>query len=179
MRSPLQKAAATAAVLVLTSFAAGCGGDKDSDDADEPKTVTVTETPTDATTAPTTEATTEAPPTDVTPMDQTGDITQEQVEAALLTPAEVSADFVVGSYTDEDNPPLCDPSGLPLDQQVPPQVSGGTQIDHADGIAAIQEEIAIYATEQEAAEAFALGTAGLACTEGSSDGTPVTISAPE
>ena len=159
---------AVAATLMTLSLLTACGGgDDDSDASDDKTTVTVTESPTESTSAPT--ETTPTTETSVTPMDPTeGDVTQEQLEAALLTPEEVSPDFVLGAYTDESSPPLCDPDGTPVDEAVPPSVQGGTQIDHADGNAAMQEEIAIYASEAEAAEAFGLAIAGLACTEGSS-----------
>lgn len=171
------RVASVATLLTLSTLLAGCGDDGDGD-ADEETTETVTveaSTETTESTSPTDTAS----PTDVTPMDptDTGDITQEQVDAALLTPEEVGPDFLLGAYTDESSPPLCDPEGTPVDEQVPPQVQGGTQIDHNSGDVAMQEEIAIYATEEEAAEAFGLATAGLACTEGSSDGAPVTIGA--
>ncbi len=171
---------AAVATLLALSVLTACGGDGDdeSDSSDDKTTVTVTETPTETTSAPT--ETTPTIETSVTPMDPTeGDVTQEQIEAALLTPEEVSPDFVLGAYTDESSPPLCDPDGTPVDEAFPPSVQGGTQIDHADGIAALQEEIVIYASEAEAAEAFAFAVAGLACAEGSVDGTPVTIGAPQ
>jgi hypothetical protein len=177
MRIPRIAAVATLLALSLLT-ACGGDGDDDSDSSDDKTTVTVTETPSDATSAPT--ETTPTTAASVTPMDPTeGDVTQEQVEAALLTPEEVSPDFVLGSYSDESSPPPCDPDGTPLDQAVPPSVQGGTVIEHADGIAALQEEIAIYATEGEAAEAFGLATAGLACAEGSIDGEPFTIRGPQ
>ncbi len=170
------RVASVATLLTLSTLLAGCGGDGDSD-ADDEVTETVTvDASTDATGS--TSPTDSAPPTDATPMDptDTGDITQEQVEAALLTPEEVGPDFLLGAYTDEPSPPLCDPEGTPIDEQLPPQVQGGTQIDHNSGDVAMLEQIAVYATEEEAAEAFGLATAGLACSEGSTDGTPVTIS---
>ena len=175
MRTP--RIAAVAGLLAVSLLTACGDGDDGTDSSDDKTTVTVTETPTE-----TTEPTETTPTTDtsVTPMDPTdSDVTQEQVEAALLTPEEVSPDFVLGAYTDESSPPLCDPEGTPVDEAVPPSVQGGTQIDHADGLAALQEEIAIYASEAEAAEAFGLATAGLACGEGSADGDPVTISPPQ
>jgi len=180
MRTP--RIAAVATLLTLTTLLAACGSDdKDSDSSDDKTTATVTASPSETTSAPPTEATpTETAP--VTPMDPTeaGDVTQEQVDAALLVPEEVGADFVLGAYADSDDPPLCDPSGTPLDEQVPPQVQGGTEIDHSTGNAALQEEITIYATEADAANAFAIGTAGITCTEGTtSDRTAVTIDAPQ
>lgn len=171
------RVASVATLVTLSTLLAGCGGDDDKDSkSDDPVTATVTVDPSPTDTTEATEATS---PTDAAPMDptDTGDITPEQVQAALLTPEEVGPDFALGAYTDESSPPLCDPEGTPLDVAVPPQVEGGTQIDHSSGDIAMQEEIAIYATEAEAAEAFGLATAGLACTEGSSDGSPVTISA--
>ena len=179
MRTP--RIAAVATLLTLTSFLAACGGDdKDGDSSDDKTTATVTASPSETTSAPTETTPTETAP--VTPMDPTeaGDVTQEQVNAALLVPEEVGADFVLGAYTDSDDPPLCDPSGAPLDEQVPPQVQGGTEIDHSSGDAALQEEITIYATEADAANAFAIGTAGITCTDGTTaDGTSVTIDAPQ
>lgn len=169
------RVASVATLLTLSTLLAGCGGDdgKDSGSDDEvTETVTASTTPTETPTSTATETS-----TDVTPMDPTGDITQEQVEAALLTSEEVGPDFTLGTYTEESSPPLCDPDGTPVDEQVPPQVEAGAQFDHVDGNVAMQEQIAIYATEAEAAEAFGLATAGLACTEGTSEGSPVTISA--
>jgi len=181
MRTP--RIAAVATLLALTTFLAACGGDdKDSDSSDDKTTATVTATPSETTSAPSTETTpTETAP--VTPMDPTataGDVSQEQVDAALLLPEEVGADFLLGTYSDSDDPPLCDPSGTPIDEQVPPQVQGGTEIDHSSGNAALQEEISIYATEADAANAFAIGTAGITCTDGTTvDGTAVSIEAPQ
>ena len=175
MRST-RTAAAAAALLSLTLLA-GCGGGGDDKSSDK-KTVTVTETPT-PTETPTTEATS-SPTTSETPMDPTGDVTQEQVEAALLTAADVGSGFVDGTYTDTDDPPPCDPTGQPLDQQVPPQVQAGTEIDHSSIAAAFQEEITIYASDDEAANAFTIGTNGLNCTDGTtSDGTKVKIDPPQ
>lgn len=176
MRTPRVAVAATLMTLTLLT---ACGdGDGDSDSSDDKTTVTVTESPTESTSAPT--ETTPTTETSVTPMDPTeSDVTQEQLDAALLTPEEVSPDFVLGAYTDESSPGLCDPDGTPVDEAVPPALQGGTQIDHVDGTAALQEEIAIYASEAEAAEAFGLATADLACTEGSLDGAPITIGAPQ
>ncbi len=126
MRTP--RIAAVATLLALSLLTACGDGDDDSDSSDDKTTVTVTETPTETTARPTTHE------ASVTPMDPTdSDVTQEQVEAALLTPEEVSPDFVLGAYTDESSPPLCDPEGTPVDEAVPPSVQGGTQIDHADG----------------------------------------------
>ncbi|KAA1417134.1 hypothetical protein F0U44_18380 [Nocardioides humilatus] len=177
MRST-RTAAVSAALLSLT-FLAGCGGGDGDDDKKSDDKVTETVTPTPSET-PTTEAT--APTTDssATPMDPTGDVTQEQLDAALLTAEEVGAGFVLGTYTDTDDPPLCDPDGTPLDEQFPPQVTGGVELDHSDGIAAIQEELAIYESDEAAATAFAAGLAGLNCTDGTTgDGTAVTIGAPQ
>lgn len=174
MRTP--RLASVAAVLALATALAACGDD--GSDSSEEVTETVTASPSE-----TTEATTSAPTetTPSAPMDPSeGDITQEQVEAALLTAAEVGPEFVDSSWTDESTPPLCDPEGTPVDEQVPAQVKGGTQIDHTEGIASMVEEIAIYATEAEATEAFTLASAGLGCTEGTTDdGQSVTIGPPQ
>lgn len=171
MRSP--RTATAVAVLSLTLLAA-CGEDDDGSDSTEVVTETVTPSETTTPTDETSDATSDT--ASVTPMDPTdGEITQEQVEAALLTPEEIGSEFVLGDYVDEDTPPLCDPEGTPLDVAIPPAVSGGTQIDHTEGIAAMQEEIAIYTSEAEATEAFTLATEGLSCSEGSLDGSPVTI----
>ena len=119
---------------------------------------------------------TETVETSVTPMDPTGDITQEQVEAALLTPEEVAPGLVLGEWTNEDSPPPCDQSATPVDVQIPPSVEAGVEINTADGNASMEEEIAIYATAEEASEAFTLGSAGLDCTTASAeDGSTVTI----
>lgn len=177
MRST-RTAAAAAALLTLTLLA-GCGGGDDNKASDE-QTVTETATPTPSET-PTTEASTPTTTdtSSVPPMDPTGNVTQDQLNAALLTPEEVGTGFVAGNYTHTEDPPLCDPNGTPLDQQIPPQVQGGTEIDQSDGIAALQEEIAIYSSDEEAAQAFALGVAGLDCTNGSSNGTAVKIGKPQ
>lgn len=171
------RVATAATLLTLVPVLAGCGDDGGGDDAEEVVTETVTVSPTPTETPSPTEPTA----TDASPMDPTapGEVTPEQIQAALLTPEEVGPDFVLGAYTDEPSPPPCDPDGTPVDQQVPPAVQGGTQIDHSSGDAAMQEEIAIYATEAEAAQAFALSSEGLSCAEGSSDGTPLKISAPQ
>ncbi len=179
MRTP--RVALVATLLSLTLFA-GCGGDdkKDSDSADDKSTDATSETtsasasPTETTPVETTPAETSTPP-----MPTEGDVTSEQLNAALLTPAEIAPDFALGTYTDEDSPPPCDPSGTPVDEVVPPQIQGGTEIDHVDGIAAVQEEIAVYETEALATQAFGLAVAGLACAEGSIAGSPFTIGPPQ
>lgn len=176
MRST-RTAAAAAALLTLTLLA-GCGGGGDNNASDnETVTETVSPTPSETTT---TEATT--PTESVSAMDPTAssDITQEQLDAALLAPEEVGTDFTLGTYTDTDDPPLCDPTGTPLDQQVPPQVQGGTEIDHSSGNAALLEEITIYPTEADAADAFTVGTSGLTCNKGTlADGSTIDISTPQ
>lgn len=174
MRTP--RIAVVATLLTLTLLAA-CGGedDKDSGSDDDPTTeatseTTTSESPTESTSP------TETVETSVTPMDPTGDITQEQVEAALLTPEEVAPGLVLGEWTNEDSPPPCDQSATPADEQVPPSVEAGVQIATADGSAAMEEEIAIYDTEELAAEAFAIGSGGLNCTEADlGDGSTATI----
>jgi hypothetical protein len=175
MRTPRVAVAAT--LMTLTLLTACGGGDDDSDSSDEEVTVTVTETPSESTSAPT--ETTSAP-TDVTPMDPTdGDVTQDQLNAALLTPDEVAPGLVLGTWTNEDTPPPCDQSATPTDVQVPPSVEGGVQINSADGNASYEEEIAIYATEDEASEAFNIGSEGLNCATATlEDGSTATIGAP-
>lgn len=179
MRTP--RPAAVAALLTLTAFLAGCGGDKNDDASADETTETVTATPSESASTGATE-TTPTVDTSESPMDPTAssDITQEQVDAALLTPEEVGADFVLGSYTDSDDPPPCDASGTPIDEAVPPAVQGGTEIDHSSGNAAMQEEISIYATESDAASAFTLGTSGLNCSNGTlPDGSTFSIDPPQ
>jgi|GEM_PF-4417519 len=174
MRS--SRVAAVATLLALTTALAACGDDGDSNDSDSDdkvtETVSVTPSASETTSAPpTTEVT-----TSVTPMDPTGDVTQEQVEAALLTPEEVAPGLVLGQWTNEDSPPPCDQSALPVDEQIPPSVEAGVDISTADGNASMEEEIAVYATEEEAGQAFAVGSAGLDCsTATAEDGSSVTI----
>jgi hypothetical protein len=175
----LRQVAAAATLVALASTLAGCGGDDSKDDASDKVTKTVTPSPSPTETA-TTESTSPSDTTSATPMDPTGDVTQEQVDAALLTPEEVGADFVAGTYTDTDDPPPCDPSGTPIDEAVPPQVQGGTEIDHTSGQLAMQEEISIYADDATAANAFTLGVSGLTCSDGTlSDGSTVSLEAPQ
>jgi hypothetical protein len=173
MRTP--RIAAVATLLTLTTFLAACGDDDKDSNSDDDVTETVTASPSET---PTTDAT--ETPTAEAPMDPTdGDITLEQVQAALLTPEEVGADFTLGSYDETDDPPPCDPTGTPVDEAVPPSVQSAVQFDHSTGNAAVQEEISIYATEAVAAEAFALGSAGITCSEGTlPDGSAVTITPP-
>jgi len=173
------RVAAVATLLTLTTFLAACGDDDKDSDADDKVTETVTASEPASESASTAPPTT-APTTDVTPMDPTGDITVEQVNAALLTPGEVSPDFVLGTWTSEDSPPPCDASGTPVDVTIPPSVEGGTEMGTSDGQIAMSEEIAIYESEDVAADAFALGTAGLACSTATlPDGTTATIAPPE
>lgn len=177
MRTP--RIAVVATLLTVTLLAA-CGGedDKDSGSDDDPTTeatseTTTSESPTEST------APTETAETSVTPMDPTGDITQEQVEAALLTPEEVAPGLVLGDWTNEDSPPPCDQSATPVDVQIPPSVEAGVEINTADGNASMEEEIAIYATAEEASQAFTIGSAGLDCTTATTeDGSTATIGPP-
>lgn len=178
----LRKASlATTASLLAMLMLAGCGGDdSDDDNADSSDEETTSET-TEATEASTSASVSATPtPTEPTePMDTAGDITQEQVDAALLTAAEVSPELVEGTWTDESTPPPCDPDATPTDEQVPPQVEGGVSFETADGAALMEEELSIYETDALAAEAFQLGSAGLDCTEGTfADGSAFTIGAP-
>lgn len=169
MRTPRVAVAATLMTLTLLT---ACGGDES--DSSEEVTATVTATPSDSTSPTETSPTTEA---SVTPMDPTeGDVTQDQLNAALLTPEEVSPGLVLGTWTNEDSPPPCDASAIPVDLQVPPSVEGGVEINTADGNASYEEEIAIYVTEGEASEAFTIGSAGLNCsTAALEDGSTATI----
>lgn len=178
MRSP-RLLAATATLLSLMLLAA-CGDD-DGSESEAGETETVTET---ASSEPTTDATTTAPTetASVSPMDPTegSDITVEQVNAALLAPEDIAPGLVQGQWTNDDSPPPCDPDGQPTDVVVPPAVESGTEISTADGNANLTEEIAIYDTEDEAAEAFRVGSAGLDCSSATlTDGTTATIGAPE
>ena len=171
------RTAATAAALLTLTLLAGCGGGDD-DKASDTETEVVTETP-----SPTesTEATTPTTDTSVTPMDptETTDVTQEQLEAALLTPEDVAPGLVLGTWTNSDSPPPCDPDAQPTDEQIPPAVEGGVQINSSDGNASMEEEIAIYDTEDEAADAFALGSEGLNCSTATfDDGSTATIGSP-
>ncbi len=179
----LRKASlATAASLLAMLMLAGCGdGDDDdsSNETDEETTSETTET-TEATDASTSASTETASPTAPTePMDPSGDITQEQVDAALLTAEELGAGFTEGTWTDTSTAPPCDPNGTPTDQQVPPQITGGVNFENADSTAFMEEELSIYETPELAAEAFQLGSAGLDCAEGTAaDGSALTISEP-
>lgn len=175
MRTPRVAVAATLMTLTLLSACGDGDGDSDSDD---PETVVITETPSETTSAPPTETT--SAPTDVTPMDPTdGDVTQDQLNAALLTPDEVAPGLVLGTWTDENTPPPCDQTAVPADEQIPPSVQGGVQINTADGNASFEEEIAIYATEAEASDAFAISSEGLNCSTATlDDGSTATIGAP-
>lgn len=170
MRSPRT---ATVATLLAVSLLAACGdGDGDSDAVE---TETVTET---ASSDPTDATTTATEPTTSAPMDptETGDVTLAQVEAALLSPEEIAPGLEEDEWTDDDSPPPCDPSAAPTDETVPPAVQAGIEIDTTDGNASVTEEIAIYDTEAEAAQAFALGSEGLNCPSAElPDGTTVTI----
>lgn len=178
MRS-LRSVAAAATLLTLASVLAGCGGDGDDDGAESNGTVTqtVTDSPSET---PTTDATATTSATDatVTPMDPTAstDITIDQVNAALLTPEEVAPGLVLGDWTDESTPPPCDQSATPADDQVPPAVQSGVEINTADGNASMEEEIAIYDTEEQASQAFAISSDGLDCSTATfEDGSSVTI----
>lgn len=176
MRTP--RIAAVATILALTTALAACGGDdgKDSDSSDDEVTETVTASPTETATTEATTAPTDASVTPMDPTDTSGEVTQEQLDAALLTAEDLGAGFVLGEWTSEDSPPPCDPSGTPVDTQIPPAVEGGVEINTADGQASLQEELAIYDTEALAAEAFGLGSAGLGCTTATlPDGTTAEI----
>lgn len=175
MRTP--RVAAVATLLTLSLVTACGGGDDDSDSSGDGETATVTASPSETTTAPPTET---SASTDLTPMDPTeGDVTQEQLDAALLTPEEVAPGLVLGTWTDENTPPPCDPTATPADEQVPPAVQGGVQIHTPDQNALMEEELAIYATEAEASQAFEISSAGLDCpTATLEDGSTATIGAP-
>lgn len=177
------RVASVATLLTLSTLLAGCGGDDDKDSGSDD---TVTETVTAPETSPTestetTETTETTSPTDATPMDPSDtDITVEQINAVLLTPAEVSPTFVAGTWSDEDSPPACDPDGTPTDVAVPPAVESGTELGTADGAIAMAEEIAIYDTEDQANQAFALGSEGVSCdTATLPDGSTASIGAPQ
>lgn len=175
MRTPRVAVAAT--LMTLTLLTACGGGDDDSDSSDDEVTATITESPSETTSAPPTETT--SPTTPVTPMDPTeGDVTQDQLDAALLTPDEIAPGLVLGTWTDEETPPPCDQSATPVDIQVPPSVEGGVQINTADGNASYEEDLAVYATEEEASEAFGIASGGLNCSTATlDDGSTATIGA--
>ena len=106
----------------------------------------------------------------------TGDVTQEQLDAVLLTPDEIAPGLVEGTWTDESSPPPCDQTATPADEQIPPSLQGGVQITTADQNASYEEEIAVYASEAEATGAFEINSAGLDCgTATFEDGSTATI----
>jgi hypothetical protein len=175
------RVASVATLLTLSTLLTGCGGDDDGDDkdskSDEKVTATVTDSPTTETAEPSeTSASTEAPPMD--PSDT--DITVDQINAVLLTPAEVSPDFVAGTWSGDDSPPPCDPAGTPVDVAVPPAVESGTEMGISGGSVAMSEEIAIYDSEELANQAFELGTESLNCATATlDDGSTASIGAPQ
>lgn len=172
------RVASVATLLTLSTLLAGCGGDDDKDSKSDDKvteTVTAETSATEATEATETTATTE-PPMD--PSDT--DITVDQINAVLLTPAEVSPDFVAGTWSSEDSPPPCDPAGTPVDVAVPPAVESGTEMGTSDGVIAMSEEIAVYDSEELANQAFDLGTESLNCATATlDDGSTASIGAPQ
>ena len=125
-------------------------------------TAETTETTTDETTGETTEETTDAT-TESTTEETTGDTTDD-VEAILqellLTPEEVGPTFVEDTYEGGDGTTPC---GINVDGQFPSIAKVGTQIDNADPAVALQEEIHVYNTDDEAQGAFNLASTGFAC----------------
>jgi hypothetical protein len=110
-----------------------------------------------------------------------GGFTQTQAQAALLTPAQVGAGFVIAQAEADTDPLPCDPQGsAPLDVRVPPAAEAKAEYDHGSDVA-LEEDVLGYADVATADRAYAAGMAGFSCTSGTlynDDGTtsPVTIS---
>jgi len=163
----------SAAIIAATTLVAltSCSSDSKSSATTEKATVTtdaadttVAETDAPTTTeAPETTAETTETTTAETTAETTGDTTDD-VEAILqellLTPEEVGPTFVEDTYEGGDGTTPC---GINVDGQFPSIAKVGTQIDNADPAVALQEEIHVYNTDDEAQGAFNLASTGFAC----------------
>jgi hypothetical protein len=103
---------------------------------------------------------------------------EDQARAALLEPSEVGPGFTADTWKPSD-PSQPTPCGTPsVDATLPPQVQVGTVMGLESTQQALQEEISVYTSAEEATQAFQTGSAGLSCTAGTvtfTDGTKAPI----
>jgi hypothetical protein len=124
---------------------------------------------------PSTSASTPSAPSPSAPSGSS--VSNPELEAALLTPAEVGPGFTQGTWSDTPSTLPCAPKGSPpIDSQAPPEVKDGREIDHSTIPANLVEVISVYQDAATASRAFALDTQGLSCPNGTlSDGSNITI----
>lgn len=126
-----------------------------------------------AATSPPTSTATKNSPSDTT---SAGSVpTEAQLQAALLTAADVGTGFTARTYTRTNTSPPCAAAGSPSFRQLTsPPVDAGAKLVHATPRAVLNEVVFVYADAATAQAAFAVGKTGLDCATGTviySDGT--------
>lgn len=160
-----------AAALSLAAAACSSGGD-DSSSGDDTSSA-----------APSSSATSESTAASSATASSTGatPLTDDQVTPALLVPDDLPGyGFTTGpALSDDDSALPCAAPGSPgIDAQVPPQATGGTELDNNDVGASVVQQIQVYDSPEKAAQAFALLVSGLNCSSGTlPDGTTIRIKA--
>jgi hypothetical protein len=158
-----RRLAALAVVLGLTLAVAACGSSSDSSDDEPTATTTTTEAMEDG---------------DDTELELDPGQVQAELDALLLTAAEVGPNAIAGEYEvdESDAPTPCGTEGA--DSLVPPLAQVGAVFGTADGNIELREELRAYQDPEQAAEALDAVMAALACgtaeVEGA-DGAPITI----
>jgi hypothetical protein len=92
-------------------------------------------------------------------------LSEAELQARMLSAAELGSTFTDGTFTvDSTSPTLCGQDNL--NAQVPPVIDLGSQATDAATKAFFREELSVYKDSPTAAQAFALGTQGFSCTQG-------------
>jgi hypothetical protein len=156
--------------IAVALAAAGCSSGSDN-------SVTTTAAPATTVAASTTSAASATTDSPATTLGNDASV-EDQAKAALLTAEEVGPGFTAGTWTPND-PSQPTPCGTPsVDATVPAAVQVGAVTGLANTDQALQEEISVYNDEEEADQAFTIGTAGLSCPSGTvtfSDGTKAAL----
>ena len=165
--------AVAAVSLCLAASACNSGGDDSASDSD-----TSSSAPSSSSTSASAST---SSATDSTASSTSTPLTDDQVTPALLVPDDLQGyGFTAGPTPSDDDSALpCAAPGSPgIDAQVPPQAHGGTELDNNAVGASIVQEIQVYDTPDEAAQAFGLLVDGLNCPSGTlPDGTTIQIKA--
>ena len=107
--------------------------------------------------------------------------TQAELDASLLTPADVGPGFTKAQFSPSGDPLPCTPNDPPLEQQFSSTLTGGTALADNPKAVAMSEDLRLYADPDTAEKVLQAAAKGLNCKQGKLNltGTPedVTFSA--
>jgi hypothetical protein len=99
------------------------------------------------------------------PSSSSSQLTEAELQTRMLSAADLGSTFKDGTFAvDSTSPTLCGQENLNV--QVPPAIDVGSQATDAATNAFFREEVSVYKDTSTAERAFALGTQGFSCTQG-------------